>query len=215
MFSWRKKFDFESQLAAQPHIGKYAIMLCLLTSLTACDTNGCVDITLGTISLSVPNKYLTPTTPRKSNNGNFLFPFDSSIPGVDCPVGCKELFVNISHGVIFPVEERWAFLDPRFTGRMSAEYKIYLSRFERDDSKIRREILVPTDTAHPREEFYSCDPEESGPNPLCDTIVVTKNGLAAQFSIPRKVLLKMREAIRLVRNSIEQFSENHKRGICI
>lgn len=97
---------------------------------------------------------------------------------------------------------------------MSGEYKVYLSRFDRDGSKVRREILVPADTSHPQDEFYSCHPEGSGPNPLCKTIIVTKSGLAAQFSISRKVLPKMREAIRFVTNSIEQFSENHKKGTC-
>lgn len=214
MFSRRKKLDAVSHSVATPGIGKYAIIFCLLISQIACDTKGCVDVTLGAVPLSVPKQYLTPTTPRKSSNGNLLFPFDSSIPGIDCPVGCKELFVNISHGVIFPVDDRWDFLDPKFTGRISGEYKIYLSRFEREGSKVRREILVPTDISRPQDEFYSCDLEGSWSNPLCKTIIVTKSGLAAQFSIPRKVLPKMREAIRFVTASIEQFSENHKRGIC-
>lgn len=211
--SWRKTLEIVVRSAAA-QIGKYAIMFFLLTSLAACDTKECVDINLGAVPLSVPKQYLTPTTPRQSSNGNFIFPFDSSIPGIDCPVGCKELFVNISHGVIYPVEQRWNFLDPEFTGRTSDEYKIYLSRFDREGSKIRREILVPTDTSSRQDEFYSCHIEGSGPNPLCSTIVVTKSELAAEFSIPRKVLPKMRKAIQFITDSIEQFSENRKKGIC-
>lgn len=190
------------------------LLYLLLNGPLAWSSNGCVDVTLGTVQLSVPQQHMTSPLPRKDNSGNFIFAFDSSIPGIDCPLACKELFVNISSVVPTP-EKNWEFLAPKFTGRTSHGYRIYLDRFIYPP-KPSREILVPSDMARPQDEFYWCDleSERQDVTPLCSTKVVAKNGLIAQFSIPRKVLGRAREATKFVTQSIDQFSENHSKGIC-
>lgn len=177
-------------------------------------SNGCVDVTLGSVHLSVPQQHMTPTTPRKSGSGNFIFAFDSTVPGIDCPVGCKDLFVNISYMGVSTPEQQWTFKEPKFTGRSSGKYRIYLDRFTYDSSKPLQEILVPLDAVRPQDEFYGCVPEGRVVNPGCIITVVAKSGLVAQFSIPRKVLSKARDAANFVAQSIDQFSENHSKGIC-
>ncbi len=177
-------------------------------------SDGCVDITLGSVQLSVPQKHMTPTTPRKSDTGNFIFSFDTTVPEIECAVGCKDLFVTITYGVAATPEENWIFIEPKFTGRMSGKYRVYIDRFTYDPNSPLREILVPSDAVRPQDEFYYCDPEEPDVNPLCTITVVAKTGLVAQFSIPRKVLVRARDAARFVTQSIDQFSENHVKGIC-
>jgi hypothetical protein len=176
-------------------------------------SNGCVDITLGNVQLSVPQQNLTPRTPRKDTSGNFIFAFDSNVKGVDCPVGCNELFVHIaSEGVSTP-ERQWVSRDSQFTGRISGKYKIYHDRYDRASTKPLRDILVSSDAVRPQDEFYSCDLEGSGENPLCIKTIVTENGFVADFPIPRKVLSRAREAASFVAQAIDQFSENHAKGI--
>lgn len=176
-------------------------------------SNGCVDVTLGSVQLSVPQQHMTPTTPRKSGSGNFIFAFDSTVPGIECPVGCKDLFVNISSTNPTP-EQQWKYLEPKFTGRSSGKYRIYLDRFDQGSSKPLQEILVSSDAVHPQNEFYACTPEGREVNPGCITTVVTQSDLTAQFSIRRKVLIKAQDAGSFVIHSINQFSENHLKGIC-
>jgi len=191
-----------------------AIIGLLLSGCSDAATNGCVDVALGPILLSVPQRHLTPRTPHKSNSGNFIFPFDSSMPGIDCPVGCKELFANISYKGTSTPEQQWIFGEPKFTGRSSGKYRVYLSRFDWGNSKPLVEILVPSDAVNPQEEFYSCTAEGRVANPGCHVTIVAKSGLVARFSVPRKVLAKARDAASYVTQSIDQFSENHFKGIC-
>lgn len=169
-------------------------------------SNGCVDVTFGSVHLSVPQRQ--PIT----SFGNFTFVFDSNVKGVDCPVGCDDLFVNIS-STSPTLEKSWIFMEPKFTGRLSGSYRVYFDRFT-DVSKPTREILVPLDAVRPQDEYYVCTPEGRVVNPTCNIRVVAKSGLVAEFSIPRKVLSKAREAASFVTQSIDQFSENHTKGIC-
>lgn len=177
-------------------------------------SDGCVDVTLGPVQLSVPQKHMTPTTPRKSDTGNFIFTFDSTAPGIECPVGCKDLFVTITYGVAATPEQQWIFREPKFTGHMIEKYRIYLSRFDWESSRPLEEILVPMDAIRPQDEFYACLLVANAVNPLCTITVVAKSGLVAQFSIPRRVLVRARDAARFVTQSIDQFSENNMKGIC-
>jgi hypothetical protein len=179
--------------------------------------NACVDVTLGQVHLKVPQQNMTPTTPHKDNSGNFIFAFDSSVPGIECVGWCNDLFVNISSTNPTP-EQNWIYREPKFTGRTSGNYRVYLDRITNIYDPLW-EILVPSDALHPQDEYYVCDPEgqglkSRGVNPLCTITVVTKSGLVARFSIRRKVLIKAREAASFVIQSIDQFSENHIKGIC-
>ncbi len=169
-------------------------------------SNGCVDITFGSVRLSVPQRHIT------SHNNNFTFVFDSNVKGVDCPVGCNDLLVNVSSTNPTP-EQNWKYSEPKFTGRMSGTYRIYYDRFT-DTSKPTRETLVPSDVVLSQDEFYVCTPEGRVVNPTCNIKVVTQSGLVAYFYIPRKVLSKAREAASFVRQSIDQFTDNHAKGIC-
>ena len=183
------------------------IVLLLTSGCSNGAASGCVEVTVGSVKLSVPKQQ------RISPFGNFTFTFDSHIPGVDCPLGCDDLFVNASSTNLTP-EQVWKNLEPKFTGRMSDSYRVYLTRYDWVSSKPLREILVPLDAVHPQDEFYSCDLEEQGNNPGCEIRVVTKSGLTAYFDIRRKVLGKAREAASFVTQSIDQFAENHTKGIC-
>jgi hypothetical protein len=156
---------------------------------------------------------MTPTTPRKSGSGNFIFEFDSTVPGVECPVGCKDLFVNISSTSPTP-EQIWKNLEPTFTGQTSGKYRVYLTRYDQGGLKPLREILVPVEAVLPQDDFYSCNLENPLMNPGCSITVVAKSGLVAEFSIRRKVLARAREAASFVTQSIDQFAENHSKGIC-
>jgi len=173
----------------------------------------CANVTLGEVKLSVPQQHMTPKTPRKGNSGNFIFAFDSSVEGIECPVGCKELFVNISAIGSSP-KQKWEYLEPEFTGRTTGKYHIYLTRFDREISKPSLEILVPLDAVNAQNEFYPCGLEGSVPYPGCYVFIVAKNGLVADFSIQRKVLVRARDAASFVAQSIDQFSENYSKGIC-
>lgn len=184
----------------------------LLNSPWAWSSDGCVDVTLGSVQLSVPLQHITPSTPRKSGSGNFIFAFDLSVPGVECPVGCEELFVNISSSSPTP-EQNWIYREPKFTGRTSGKYHIYFDRFTYVPKPLE-EILVPSDALRPQDEFYACLPEGRVENPHCIVTVVAKSGLVGQFWIPRKVLVRARDAAKLVTQSIDQFAENYSKGIC-
>ena len=168
---------------------------------------------LGHIHLNLPLRNLTQSTPRRSNSGNLVFKFDSSMPGVDCPIGCQELFVNVAQNTTGTLAQQWQFRQPVDTGRISAGYRVYQDRFNRADHP-RNEILVPADTPRPQDEFYSCAAENGEPNPLCQVTAMAKNGLVAHFAIPRKVLAKARPAASFVSNSLDQFSDNHINGLC-
>jgi hypothetical protein len=185
----------------------------LMGCISACSANECVEVILGSVTLSIPKQHMTPTTPRRSTSGNFIFLFDSSVPGVDCADWCKDLFVNISSISSSP-EQQWKNLSPKFTGRRNGNYNVYLSRFDQGSSKPLREILVPSDAIRPEEEFYSCVPNDRVLSPHCEINVVTKNGLTAKFSIQRKSLIKARVAANFIKASIDQFSENNIKGIC-
>ena len=184
-----------------------------LNSAPAWPENECVEVTLGTVQLSVPKQHMTPTTPRKDNSGNFIFAFDSTVPGIECVGGCKELFVNISSTSPTP-EQNWIYIKPKLTGRTSGTYRIYDDPLFRGTPKYLWEILVPSDVARPQDEFYVCTPEGRVVNPGCNIKVVTKSGLVAAFSIRRKVLSRARDAASFVTQSINQFSENHVKGTC-
>ena len=174
--------------------------------------DGCVDVMLGSVPLRVPRQHMTPTTPRNDNSGNYIFAFDSSVPGVECAMGCKDLFVNISSTHTKP-EQSWIFLEAKFTGRLSGNYRIYRDRFAYGPTP-HYEILVPSDAVRPQDEFYICAVEGRSASPSCLTVVVVTGGLTAQFWIPRKVLVRARDATHFVTQSINQFSENHIKGIC-
>ena len=183
------------------------IALLLMSGCSNGAVDGCVEVTVGSVKLSVPKQQ------RISPFGNFTFVFDSHVPGVDCPLGCDDLFVNIS-STTSTLEQLWKYLDPEFTGRMSGAYRVYLDRFDRASSKPLREILVQTDTTRSHDEFYRCDLEDRENNPGCNIRIITKSGLTAEFSIRRKALSKAREAASFVTQSIDQFAENHTKGIC-
>ena len=196
------QFEIKKKLMLTPFV---ALVWLLMGCTSEQSSNGCFEVALGPVKLGVPTRYMTPTTPRKSSNGNFIFAFDSTVSGVDCPVGCKELFVNISHGVIHTIEKRWNFLDPKFTGKTNGNYQVYLSRYDRGLANAITEILVPMDTAHPQDEFYVCATEDREINPTCRTTITTKIGLTAEIDISRKSLTKAREARAFVTKSIDQF----------
>lgn len=183
------------------------IILLLVSDYSNGAADGCVDIAFGSVHLSVPKQQ------RISAFGNFTFAFDTHISGVDCPLGCDELFVSSSPSNLTP-EQVWKNLSPQFTGRMSGIYRVYLTRYDLLAAKPLRELLVSSDAVHPQDEFYSCDLENPENNPGCEVRVVTKNGLTAYFSIRRKVLSKAREAGSFVRQTLDQFSDNHTKGIC-
>ena len=144
-----------------------------LNSAPAWPGNECVEVTLGSVQLSVPKQHMTRATPRKDNSGNFIFAFDSTVPGVECVSGCKDLFVNISSTSPTP-EQKWKNLDPKFTGRMSGKYRVYLSRLDQGSSKPLEEILVPSNAVRLQDEFYACDPEGRAINPLCKITIIAK-----------------------------------------
>lgn len=200
----------------QQHNAKPLIICFLLLSSQSVWSSECVDVTLGSVQLSIPKQYLMPgrSAPYKDSSSNFIFAFDSSIPGIDCPLACKELFVNVSSNVPTP-EQNWEFLAPKFTGRTSDGYRIYFDQFTYMPKPLN-EILVPLDATRPQDEFYLCDlkSERHDLTPLCRMKIVARNGLIARFSIPRKVLGKVREATKFVTQSIDRFSENHEKGIC-
>ncbi|MDD4911595.1 MAG: hypothetical protein PHP57_04820 [Sideroxydans sp.] len=183
------------------------ITLMLVSGCTNAAVEGCVDVAFGSVHLSVPKQQ------RISAFGNFTFAFDTHIPGVACPMGCDELFVNASSNNATP-EQVWKNLAPQFTGRMSGSYRIYVDQFDQAVSKPLEEILVPSEVARPQDEFYSCDLEDPKNNPGCEVRVVTKSGLTAYFSIRRKSLSKAREAGGFVKTTLEQFYDNHTKGIC-
>src|ERR1039457_741124 len=131
----------------------------LLSSPSAWSSDGCVDVTLGPVPLSVPQQHMTPTTPRKSSTGNFIFAFDSTIPGIDCQIGCKDLFVTVSYAVAGTPEQQWIYKEPKYTGQSSGKYRVYLSRFDQGSFKPLQEILVPSEVVRPQDEFYGCVPE--------------------------------------------------------
>jgi hypothetical protein len=70
------------------------IALLLVSGCSKGAADSCVDVTFGSVHLSVPKQQ------RISAFGNFTFAFDTHIPGVDCPLGCDELFVNASPSVV-------------------------------------------------------------------------------------------------------------------
>lgn len=174
-------------------------------------SNGCFDVTIGSVPLSVPRQYTDE--PVDSSSVNLFFEFDSTVPEIECPVGCKSLFVNISSRWPTP-EQVWKNLKPEFTGHSDGKYQIYIDRFSLASSRPLWEILVPSDAVRPQDEFYVCDFENSAPHPGCQITILTKSGLVAQFSIRRKVLVKARDAASFVTQTINQFSENHTKGIC-
>jgi hypothetical protein len=188
------------------------LVFIVLLQLSGCSNgaaDGCVDVAFGAIHLSVPKAQ------RISPFGNFTFAFDSHIAGVDCPLGCDELFVNVNVSSTRPtLEQNWTFLEPEFTGRMSGLYRVYIDQFDRTVPKPLREILVPSGVVRPQDEFYSCTPEGRVANPTCDIRVTTQIGLTAYFSIQRKALSKAREAGNFVRQTLDQFYDNHTKGIC-
>ncbi len=189
-------------------LGCFAFITLLLVS--GCSNgaaDGCVDVAFGSVHLSVPKQQ------RISAFGNFTFAFDTHIPGVDCPQGCDELFVNVSPSNVTP-EQAWKNLAPQFTGRMSGTYRVYLTRYDWGATKPLREILVPFEANHPQDEFYSCTLENQEKNSGCEVGVVTQSGLTAYFDVRRKSLSKAREASSFVKQTLEQFSDNQAKGIC-
>lgn len=194
------------------------ISICfLLLSSQPVWSSECVDVTLGSVQLSIPKQYLMPgrSTPYKDNSSNFIFAFDSSMPGVDCPLACKELFVNVSSTSPTP-EQNWVYIKPKLSGRTDDNYTVYEDPLFSGSNKPLWEILVPLNISRPQDEFYVCNRESQKQNitPLCQIKVVAKSGLIAEFSIPRKVLSRARDAAKFVTQSIDQFSENHSKGIC-
>ena len=175
-------------------------------------SNGCFDVTIGSVQLSVPRQYTDESI--EDGSVNLFFKFNSEMPGVDCQGWCKTLFVNISS--TWPTPERlWKNVKPEFTGHSDGKYRFYLERHVlRSSAPPWQVILVPMDVERPQDEFYFCDLERQGRNALCQITILTKSGLTASFSIRRKSLIKMRDAASFVTQTINQFSENHTKGIC-
>ena len=197
-------------------VAKTAVVTAAGITLSACSndvTTQCVDVLLGPVPLSVPQRNLTPTTPTRSSSGNFIFQFAPTGPSGECAIGCKDLFVTVTYRLASTPAEEWRFRRPRFTGRTAGNYKVYLDRFAAPKNPLQ-EILVPKDIDQPEKEFYGCDTEGRFVNPLCEITVETKRGLVAQFLIPRKVLGKARDATKFVIRAIDQLHENYLRGTC-
>lgn len=76
------------------------------------------------------------------------------------------------------------------------------------------EILVPENATQPFEEFYICSLDGRSANPSCEVNLVAEGGLVARFYIPRKVLVRAKDAAAHVNQAIKRFSENHSKGKC-
>lgn len=173
----------------------------------------CFDITLGPPDSGFPKLVLASTTPRRSNGGNFIVPFDSTIPGEECGALCKRLFVTISAAMPPAPIEQWNHLKPKFTGRMSGSYGIYQGRGV-GGAGPSDEFLVTSEVGESDIEVYVCAPESRLPNPMCRGSVMAKSGLVAQFTIRRAALERAREAGRYVAESLGQIPERELKHIC-
>lgn len=173
----------------------------------------CFDIIFAPPGSGISRLLLAPTTPRRSNAGNFVIPFDSSAPGDECGAMCKRLFVTISAAKPPAPIEQWNHLKPEFTGLVSGNYAIY-QRTGTSAALPFDEFLVTSEVGESDIEVYQCAPEGRSPNPMCRGSVMAGNGLVAQFTIRRAGIEHAREAGRHVAMTLGQLPVRVLKDIC-
>ncbi|MBR7798911.1 hypothetical protein [Undibacterium fentianense] len=175
-------------------------------------TGGCLEIVVGESKMWVPKKFLSRSTPKLSNSANFIFLFDKQTLDRDCRVNCNELFVNVSFGVLQDPKTRWDSMAPKFSGETFDGFKVFYTNS--DPGGQRNILLVPPNVVNLFDDFYSCSTYKHESYASCDINTNLQNGLSASFYLPKKSLVKVSSARKLISDSLNQFLENKVRGTC-